>query len=42
MKFTRIPTDPTMKDEPFQAERTVLILVHKLFRCFQADDDRAR
>ena len=37
MKFTRIPTDPTMKDKPFQAERTILILVHELFHCFQPD-----
>ena len=37
MKFTRVPTDPTMKDKPFQSERTILVLVHELFHCFQPD-----
>jgi hypothetical protein len=37
MKFTKIPSDPRMKDKPFRAERTILILVHELFHCFQAD-----
>jgi hypothetical protein len=37
MKFTRIRTDSTLKDEPFRAERTILILVHELFHCFQPE-----
>jgi hypothetical protein len=37
MKFTRVSNDPAMKDKPFRAETTILILVHELFHCFQSE-----
>ncbi|MDD8025140.1 MAG: hypothetical protein PHI34_01410 [Acidobacteriota bacterium] len=37
MKFAKVPDDPSLKDKPFRAEQTILVLVHELFHLFQSD-----